>query len=52
MEVHDLHVLISYLVDAPDDANHSVHVAGTVGDDEDVARGVGGEMAVLRDHRT
>ena len=50
-ERHDLDVLVADLVDAPDDFHHAVHVAGAVGDDEDVRGRVGHQVAVLRDHR-
>src|SRR6185312_12975643 len=51
LQRHDLHVLVTDLVDAPDDADHAVHVVGAVRDDQDVARRVGGEVSILRNHR-
>ena len=51
LQRHDLHVLVSHLVDALDDAHDARHVVGVIGDDEDVGGGVGDQVPVLRNHR-
>ena len=48
LQREDLHVLIPDLVDALDDAHHAVHVAGAVGDDQNVGGRVGGQVRVRR----
>ena len=51
LEADNVDVFIATLVDALDDPGEPVHVIGAVGDDEDVRRRVGGQMAVLRNER-
>jgi hypothetical protein len=51
LQRHDLHVRIAHLIDALDDAHDAIHVIGAVGDDENVRRRIGGEVAVLRNER-
>ncbi len=51
LQRHDLDVLVAGLVDAPDDAEHAIHVGGAIRDDQHVAAGVRDEVPVLRDQR-
>ena len=47
----DLNVRISHLIDALDDPRDTIHVVGTIRDDEDVRSRVRSQMPVLRNER-
>ena len=51
LQVDDVDFVVALLVDALDDAHDAADVAGAVGEDEDVAGGVGRHVSRLRHQR-